>query len=306
MKASDLTGQTFNYLTVLNRDYDYQKQHNSQKVYWKCQCKCGNITYVITNHLTSGKVKSCGCYKKEIIHKNHSKQLLGKQFGRLTVIEETSKRKYGDIIWKCQCECGNIKEIMTRNLISGDTISCGCYHKEKWQQQITKDRVGQIYGKLTVLEKMDESSVGGWLWKCHCECGSIVQVSSASLESGHTISCGCVKSKGEEKISKILKDNNVIFEKQKTFPNCYRKNSCGKMRYDFYINNSFLLEYDGIQHFENIKFFGGENEVLDTQERDNFKNNWAKENNIPLKRIPYWELKNLTIDDIMGDKFLIT
>ena len=31
MKALDLTGQTFNYLTVLNRDYDYQKQHNSQK-----------------------------------------------------------------------------------------------------------------------------------------------------------------------------------------------------------------------------------------------------------------------------------
>lgn len=306
MKALNLTGQTFNYLTVLNRDYGYQKQHNSQKVYWKCQCKCGNITYVITNYLTSWKVKSCGCYKKEIIHKNHSKQLLGKQFGRLTVIEETSKRKYGDIVWKCQCECGNIKEIMTRNLVSGDTISCGCYHKEKWQQQITKDRVGQIYGKLTVLEKMDESSVGGWLWKCCCECGSIVQVSSASLESGHTISCGCVKSKGEEKISKMLKDNNIIFEKQKTFPNCYRKNSCGKMRYDFYINNSFLLEYDGIQHFENIKFFDGENEVLDTQERDNFKNNWAKENNIPLKRIPYWELKNLTIDDIMGDKFLIT
>lgn len=306
MKSLDLTGQKFNYLTVLERDYEYQKEKNSNKVYWKCQCKCGNIAHVITNHLTSGKVKSCGCYKKEIIHNNHSHKLLGQRFGRLLVIEETNKRKYGDIVWKCKCDCGNIKEIMTRNLTSGNTVSCGCYHNELWKKQITNNKIGKTYGKLTVLEKTNKTVAGGWIWKCKCECGNIVEVSSASLQSGHTISCGCVKSKGEEQISQILNQNQISFEKQKTFNTCIFPKTNAPLFFDFYVDNKFLLEYDGIQHFEAIGGWNTEEKVQQTQLRDNYKNQWAKENNIPLKRIPYWKLNDLTIEDIMGNKFLIT
>ena len=41
------------------------------------------------------------------------------------------------------------------------------------------------------------------------------------------------------------------------------------------------------------------------KQRDEYKNNWCKENNIPLKRIPYWKLDTLTLEDIMGDEYLI-
>ena len=45
-------------------------------------------------------------------------------------------------------------------------------------------------------------------------------------------------------------------------------------------------------------FFGGENAFLERQEHDKLKNEWCKENNIPLIRIPYTHLKDLCIEDL--------
>ena len=44
-----------------------------------------------------------------------------------------------------------------------------------------------------------------------------------------------------------------------------------------------------------------------TKERDAFKNEWCKENNILLIRIPYWHLKDLCIEDLKLEtsKFII-
>lgn len=53
--------------------------------------------------------------------------LVGKKFGKLTVLEETDKRtKNKKILWLCQCECGNTNEISGSDLVTGNTVSCGC------------------------------------------------------------------------------------------------------------------------------------------------------------------------------------
>lgn len=57
----DLTGRTFNYLTVVSFSH-FDKKKNS---YWVCRCKCGNYKTVRRNHLLSGGVQSCGCILKE-------------------------------------------------------------------------------------------------------------------------------------------------------------------------------------------------------------------------------------------------
>lgn len=54
--------------------------------------------------------------------------LKGRRFGRLEVLKETNKRKHGNVVWLCQCDCGNTKEIRTDNLKI--IKSCGCLHKE--------------------------------------------------------------------------------------------------------------------------------------------------------------------------------
>ena len=58
MKRIDLTGQTFNHLTVLELSNECDQ---SGARMWKCRCDCGNITYTSSNKLISGKKKSCGC-----------------------------------------------------------------------------------------------------------------------------------------------------------------------------------------------------------------------------------------------------
>lgn len=58
------------------------------------------------------------------------KDLIGKTFGRLTVIGRSSNDKRGKSRWECRCECGNIKTILADSLVSGKTKSCGCYRKE--------------------------------------------------------------------------------------------------------------------------------------------------------------------------------
>lgn len=59
-------------------------------------------------------------------------KLEGQRFGRLIAIKPTSKRTFSrSIIWLCQCDCGNIKEVMASNLRSGVIQSCRCLQKER-------------------------------------------------------------------------------------------------------------------------------------------------------------------------------
>ena len=58
------------------------------------------------------------------------KDLTGLRFGRLSVLEEApkrGKRRY----WLCRCDCGRNKEVCGEKLVSGNTISCGCYNQER-------------------------------------------------------------------------------------------------------------------------------------------------------------------------------
>lgn len=60
------------------------------------------------------------------------KDLTGKRFGRLTAIKDTGQRtKGGKVIWKCACDCGNYKDVISVSLYSGITQSCGCLAREK-------------------------------------------------------------------------------------------------------------------------------------------------------------------------------
>ena len=63
------------------------------------------------------------------LHKN-SKDITGQKFGKLTVLKPTKKRKNGNVVWLCLCDCGNIREVVSGNLQSGHTQSCGCLQKK--------------------------------------------------------------------------------------------------------------------------------------------------------------------------------
>jgi hypothetical protein len=59
MKELDLIGNKYNKLTAL------EKTKKNGRVWYICQCDCGNKTLVETWHLHSGKTKSCGCARRD-------------------------------------------------------------------------------------------------------------------------------------------------------------------------------------------------------------------------------------------------
>ena len=320
-KFIDLTGQKFNFLTVLYRDTEYEKENNLHKgAFWRCKCDCGNEVTVWGANLKNGGTKSCGCLQKTKARINGGfHDLAGKKFGRLTVInlntnykQENPNAKTG-AYWNCICDCGNRIIALGTDIFNGKLQSCGCLRLEKLREACMIDLTGQQFGYLTVLKLNDtykkEKNISSRkiYWDCQCKCGAITTVEGTHLRRGEILSCGCLLSKGEEKISQLLIDNNIKFEKQKIFSTCKNNKNNQYYRFDFWINDSFLLEFDGIQHYQYTNSGWNTKENYEkTIERDNYKNNWCLENNIPLKRIPYTILNNITIEDILSDKYLIT
>lgn len=213
--------------------------------------------------------------------------------------------------WNCLCKsCGEycIKE---SNNLKRDK-SCGCQRKNNIGKALRKDLSNQKFGLLTPLYSTGKSnSSGNAIWHCKCDCGNECDVDSNNLTSNHTLSCGCInKSIGEGIIENILKNNNINYKREYCIPNLYDKDPSNPFRFDFVIfNNNQIekfIEYDGIQHYKNTWGIWKSNITLEEQQkRDQLKNEWAKEKNIPLVRIPYWERDNITLDMIMGDKYLI-
>lgn len=56
--------------------------------------------------------------------------LIGKKFGKLSVVKYVGKNKYGKPLWLCKCDCGNEKVIIGNSLVSNRTKSCGCLYKK--------------------------------------------------------------------------------------------------------------------------------------------------------------------------------
>lgn len=112
-------------------------------------------------------------------------------------------------------------------------------------------------------------------------------------------------SKGEFKIKQILEDNCIQFEQEKRFEDCKDQTF---LPFDFYVNDEYIIEFDGIQHFDfkNSGWNTEENFKI-TQKHDEIKNQYCLDNKIPIIRIPYTHYDDLCLEDLMPEtsKFLI-
>ena len=157
------------------------------------------------------------------------------------------------------------------------------------------DLTNKTFGKWTVIEKTNKrASNGGVYWHCICECGNEKNILAQSLLNGQSLSCGEHSniSKGNSKIIEILNSNNIQYETEKKFNSCKDKR---ELPFDFYIENKYLIAYDGTQHFHKNSIFDYEY----THNHDLLKSKWCKENNIPLIRIPYTHYDNLCLEDLL-------
>lgn len=118
------------------------------------------------------------------------KDLTGKRFGRWTVLHrDMDTKKKGGTYWVCRCDCGTIKSVHMRALLSGKSRSCGCLRKERPNRAF--NLVGQRFGRLVVVDVAKDRGDMRRRWVCRCDCGNIIEARTSSLTSGNTQSCGC-------------------------------------------------------------------------------------------------------------------
>lgn len=304
-RIRDLTNQRFGRWTVLGR-----ADSKKRGVYWKCRCDCGTEKIIRGTSLTTGNSISCGCFALEKLREDRLLNLVGKKFGHLTVISQTE-----DFVsqvngkhrsrWKCLCDCGNTVFVNGSDLTSGNTYSCGCYKLERTSETHFQDLTGQRFGMLKVLKRVEDyiNTDNGRArpqFLCQCDCGNQKIVQKESLMNG-TISCGCIKSRGEREIAEYLRKYGVCFEVQYGFPDL---NGGLPLKFDFAVFNKesklvALIEYQGEQHYKSISFFGGQQKFEKQKENDATKREYCKKNGLKLIEIPYWENIENQLTDLL-------
>lgn len=223
-------------------------------------------------------------------------------------------RKGRPIRWICRCDkCGTIKSIEGVELRRSKkpTLSCGCLSKERnsnFGSLTFKDLTNKRFGMLVAEKKVGRNKYNYSIWECQCDCGKKVLVSSRELLSQNTKSCGCEKNSiNETIIKKLLLEKGIEFQQEYTFEDLV-SNSNKKLRFDFAIFNKkeikFLLEFQGIQHFKPISFFGGEEAFKKLQYHDALKREYCKTNNIKLYTITFEENIEEKLEEILeGDYY---
>lgn len=199
-------------------------------------------------------------------------------------------RIQGHIAWQCKNLINNEYIVMRSDQIT---------RRLKREKHTHNLQPGQEYGELILIAPTAQRDNSGHIiWQCHCKiCDQDVFLSSHRLSE--RLSCGCNlhHSRGEEKIAYLLDQANIIYEREKMF-NDLRGPGGGLLRFDFFVDNKYLIEYDGKQHFKSTPYSNWKT-AEEQQLYDNLKNQYAEQHNIPLIRIPYTKLESLKIDDLI-------
>lgn len=250
------------------------------------------------NRVQNKVCKKCGTSN----YKHFPGEYLGVNHDILFV-KRLDKNEHGDYRGLFQCPyCKELFEARVSAVASGEGYqSCGCQKQETLRDMMfnkpKEDLTGQRFGKLVVLGIDEDRKDGRLKFKCKCDCGNIVSVEGYSLKDSSTTSCGCLKSKGEEKISSILNSLGIDRIPQKKFDTCKDEKL---LSFDFYLPDyNLLIEYNGVQHYKSGSGWNNEEKLEKTQLHDKTKKEWAENNNIPLLVISYKEY------DLLDEEYLM-
>ncbi len=157
--AESLINRRYGNLVIID-----EADKKNGKRYMRCRCDCGNETEVLLDHLRSSHTKSCGCLAEKYL-KSRSKDITGQRFGRLVALHpsEAEKQNKNSIVWKCICDCGKEFYSDVQSLLSGNTQSCGCLHKDFCNEKLRENLHfvdGTCIESLTTRKKSANNTSG--------------------------------------------------------------------------------------------------------------------------------------------------
>lgn len=282
-------GMKFNHWEVIK--FDHNNKHRIK--YFLCKCDvCGTIRSVRGTSLISGSSVACS--------RQCANNIIGLAFGEWTPIKLDKSRPRYHI---CKCSCGTIRSVFTSSLINGTSKSCGCLKSKllKGKNKINAEsHIGEKHGFLTIEDCYLDN--GDYWYKCKCECGNRVNVLGKRLFFGMTSSCGCLNSKANELMDKILTDYKINFKREYKFIDCKDKTP---LPFDFALFNNEeeligLIELNGSLHYSTSGTgWDTPERLIKQQKHDYIKRLFCEENKIPFLVIPYQYFNDI-------EKFLTT
>lgn len=172
--TDDLVGQRFGRLTVLKRSEDHVTAGGRKLVTYACVCDCGNEKIVRADKLRKGSTRSCGCIvreKSKISIKNAANTavenkrkrraaLVGKRFGRLTVLSIDGADNNGMYRARCRCDCGEVCSITINNLVCGRSTQCKTCQLNELNKNFRINEMvdGTALCKLTQKKRCDNTT----------------------------------------------------------------------------------------------------------------------------------------------------
>lgn len=237
------------------------------------KCQCNKCEYIFSDNHRNLTYKKFNCKYCDLIQKSN---LISDGLVRLIKISGT--------IVTLQCTKSNhVYKQDKRNLLSGRKCEQCRKTNKKIQHNELLQKFKYIHGDFFEYDISEYKTLHSKI-KIKCKKGhSFLQKVSNHLQGkGCPI---CRESTGERKIRILLEEYKIKFVTQKKFECCKFINP---LPFDFFLPDfNILIEYDGLQHFQPIKQFGGESEFIKTLKKDKIKTEFCLNNNIKLIRISY-------------------
>ena len=228
----------------------------------------------------SGRGKTTDEYKAEVAELHPDIEILGEYYG------------YDKRI-KCRClVCGTEWETRAGQLTSAQRLrgcpTCGkiiACNKRRYSLEYFKEMMAVTNPHIEVVGEYNNSHS---FIQCRCRIHNVEFYSYPCNLLNHMSNCpmcGGGIGVNERRVGRVLEELKIDYIAQYTFPDCKRHRA---LQFDYFLPKyNILIEYDGEQHFHPVKIFGGEAKFMDQKERDDIKNQYCRENNIPLIRVPY-------------------
>lgn len=275
---------------------EYTKQ--TEKILVKC-LECGNEFYVLPRNVLAGHgCRKCADKKNSENYKMPEDEFKKRIYNLNPNLMIKGKYIRNNIPIECKCMvCNNVFYPRPSNLLNRNATCPRCSRKAlvKTQEDFIVD-VKKVNPQIKILGKYVNNTTR---IECEClKCGEHWSPKATWLLQGK----GCPKcnsSKGERRIESFLLDNGIKFIKQYTYEDC---KDISKLPFDFFLPDyNLIIEYDGKQHFKEVDDWFNST-LQEIQRHDEIKNQYCKNNNINILRIPYWDYKN--IESILNENLL--
>ena len=273
--------------------------HGDKYDYSKVEYKTNKdkVTIICPEHgefeqAARGHIKGYGCYKCGVIKRRKTTEEFISESNMIhDNYYDYSKSKYVDAYSKVVIICpvhGEFEQAPSNHATGNGCNPCssirvGESFTDDTETFIGKAKIkhGNVYD-YSLVEYVNNSTRVRIICPEHGE--------FEQLPSNHKCGAGCPtcnNSIGESEIRKILLDTQISFIPEHRFNDCRNMHP---LPFDFYLPElNVCIEYDGIQHYEPIKHFGGEEALTEIKKRDKIKTNYCNDNDITLLRIRYDE-----------------